>query len=86
MILIGVLHGLTHDALQLPKASHEMKAHDARTLLPNHQLEALKRFEKNAVLKQYLGADFMQLWVACKKYEYQLVSNTITDLELQWGL
>ena len=86
VILIGVLHGLTHDALQLPKASHEMKAHDARTLLPNHQLEALKRFEKNAVLKQYLGADFMQLWVACKKYEYQLVSNTITDLELQWGL
>jgi len=86
VILIGVLHGLTHDALQLPKASHEMKAHDARTLLPNHQLEALKLFEKNAVLKQYLGADFMQLWAACKKYEYQLVSNTITDLELQWGL
>ncbi|WP_416202362.1 glutamine synthetase family protein [Acinetobacter sp. ANC 4470] len=86
VILIGVLHGLTHDALKLPKATHEMKPHDARILLPNHQLEALKLFEKNAVLKQYLGADFMQLWTACKRYEYQLVTNKITDLELQWGL
>ncbi|WP_228146132.1 glutamine synthetase family protein [Acinetobacter sp. ANC 4648] len=86
IILIGVLHGLTHTALKLPKAAHEIKPHDARIFLPNHQIDALKLFENNAILKQYLGASFVQLWSACKKYEYQLVANKITDLELQWGL
>ncbi|MCV2443792.1 glutamine synthetase [Acinetobacter bereziniae] len=43
-------------------------------------------FEKNAVFKQYFGTEFMQLWCACKRFEYQTVINKITQTELDWGI
>jgi len=59
---------------------------NSRHFLPSHQLEALQLFEKHAVFKQYFGSDFIQLWCACKKFEYQSVINKITNAELEWGI
>jgi gamma-glutamylputrescine synthase len=84
-ILTGVLHGL-HTPLDLPKCSPQLKGINLPHFLPTHQLEALQLFEKNPVFKQYFGTDFMQLWSACKKFEYQMVINKITHTELEWGL
>ena len=85
VILAGVLHGLTH-LLKLPKAVHALQPDDPRILLPDSQPEALRLFQQHAVLRQYLGPDFVQLWAACKKQEHQSVLNKITDSELKWGL
>ncbi len=79
------LHGL-HTSLNLPKSIQQVKAINSQHLLPTHQSEALQLFEKHPVFKQYFGADFMQLWCACKKFEHQSVLNKITDAELEWGL
>lgn len=84
-ILTGVLYGL-HAALDLPKSVQQNKAHDLNHLLPTQQLEALRLFEKHPVFKQYFGMDFIQLWCACKQFEYQSVMNKITDTELAWDL
>ncbi|MFW1737635.1 hypothetical protein [Acinetobacter sp. ULE_I080] len=46
----------------------------------------MQLFEKHAVFKQYFGSDFIQLWCACNKFEYQSVINKITNAELEWGI
>lgn len=84
-LLVGILHGL-HTPLDLPKPSPQLQGIDTPHFLPTHQLEALQLFEKNAVFKQYFGTEFMQLWCACKRFEYQTVINKITQTELDWGI
>ncbi|WP_151957661.1 glutamine synthetase family protein [Acinetobacter guillouiae] len=84
-ILTGVLHGL-HASLDLPQSIQQVKVINSQHFLPSHQLEALQLFEKHTVFKQYFGSDFIQLWCACKKFEYQSVINKITNAELEWGI
>lgn len=85
VILIGVLHGLQHDFI-LEKPSHLKKLNDSHNFLPIRQLEALHRFEKNLTLKKYLGEDFVRLWLTCKRHEYEMVQNHITDIEIGWNI
>ncbi|MCX5468682.1 glutamine synthetase family protein [Acinetobacter nematophilus] len=84
-ILAGVLHGL-HAPLDLAQTNAKLNILNIQHSLPIHQLEALQLFEKSCIFKQYFGTEFMQLWCACKRFEYQTVINKITQTELDWGI
>lgn len=85
MMLIGTLHGLTHQ-LDIPKQAHQLKLKSEHVLLPTEQMQALQLFQANSVLIESLGKDFATLWCTLKQAEYQSVYSQITAIEKSWDI
>ena len=85
MILIGALHGLTHN-LDIPKQASQLKLKDEHIFLITSQLEALTLFKNNMILQEYMGKDFIDLWCTVKYAEYQNLCNQITSIEKNWDI
>lgn len=84
-ILIGTLHGLTHQ-LDIPKQAHQLKLKSEHVLLPTEQMQALKLLKANTCLTEYLGKAFVDLWCTVKQAEYQSVYSQITAIEKNWDI
>lgn len=84
-ILIGTLHGLTHQ-LDIPKQAHQLKLKSEHVLLPTEQMQALKLFKANQLLTEYLGKAFVELLCTVKQAEYQSVYSQITAIEKNWDI
>ncbi|MCH7314810.1 glutamine synthetase family protein [Acinetobacter sp. ANC 3882] len=84
-ILIGALHGLTHQ-LPLPKQAYQLKLKSEHVLLPTEQMQALSLLKGNRCLTEYLGKDFVELWCTVKQAEYQSVYSQITAIEKNWDI
>lgn len=84
-ILIGALHGLTHQ-LTLPKQAHQLKLKSEHVLLPTEQIQALSLLKANKYLTEYLGEAFVELWCTVKQAEYQSVYSQITAIEKNWDI
>lgn len=84
-ILIGTLHGLTHQ-LTLPPPAHQLKLKSEHVLLPTEQMQALNLLKSNTCLTEYLGKAFVELWCTVKQVEYQSVYSQITAMEKSWDI
>ncbi|ENX36534.1 hypothetical protein F889_00248 [Acinetobacter colistiniresistens] len=84
-ILIGTLHGLTHQ-LEIPKQAHQLKLKSEHVLLPTEQIQALKLLKANRYLNEYLGKAFVDVWCTVKQAEYQSVYSQITSIERNWDI
>ncbi|MCH7394865.1 glutamine synthetase family protein [Acinetobacter dispersus] len=84
-ILIGTLHGLTHQ-LDIPKQVHQLKLKSEHVLLPTEQMQALSLLKANTYLIEYLGKVFVELWCTVKQAEYQSVYSQITAIEKNWDI
>lgn len=85
MILIGALHGLTHN-LDIPKQTNQLKLKNEHIFLNTNQLEALALFKDNSILQEYMGKDFMALWCTVKSAEYRHIYSQITSIEKGWDI
>jgi glutamine synthetase len=84
-ILAGVHYGLTHRIE--PPPMMEGNAHEQQDAnLVNNLRDALRSLEESDVLRDYLGADFLKVFVACKEHEINEFEHTISDLEYLWYL
>lgn len=54
--------------------------------LPCNLRDALRSLESSSVMREYLGSEFLDVFVACKEHELAEFEQTISDLEYAWYL
>ncbi|WP_232313172.1 glutamine synthetase family protein [Enterovibrio coralii] len=83
--LAAIMHGI--DNKIEPPAEIVGNAYDVpNTPLPNNLRDALRELSDSDVLRQYLGTDFIDVFVTCKEKELEEFEQHITTLEYDWYL
>jgi glutamine synthetase len=84
-VLIGVHRGITKKldpgAPVVGNAGEQVERE-----LPSGWLHAVEAFEESAVMTEYLGENFMNVYAACKRFERESFASHVTSLEYQWYL
>ncbi|WP_409524420.1 glutamine synthetase family protein [Nitrincola sp. MINF-07-Sa-05] len=84
-LLAGIHYGITHKIE--PPPITEGNAHDQHEAsLVNNLRDALRNLESSEVMREYLGENFLDIFVACKEHELNEFEHTISDLEYLWYL
>lgn len=84
-VLAGIHHGLetrSDPGERITGNAYEKVAPS----LPSRWPEALDRFDKGTVIRDYLGADFSRLYSKVKRHEMAKFDAVVTPLELEWYL
>ena len=78
-ILAGALHGLTHRIAPAPPIDGEQR--EGHPTLPVNWDDAIDAFDASAVMGDHLGADYQDLFSACKRQEQAEFRRRVTDVE-----
>ncbi len=54
--------------------------------LPSNLRDALRELDASPVMNEYLGSEFLDVFIACKESELAEFERTISDLEYSWYL
>ncbi|MBV9841998.1 MAG: glutamine synthetase [Sphingomonadaceae bacterium] len=87
-ILAGAHHGITQ-AIDPGPATHGdgyAAAAASEHHLPTDWIHAVDRFEKSAIMRDYLGGAFVDLYVAVKRTEQARFNAVVTSLDHDWYL
>ena len=87
-LLAGVHHGLTHKIDPGPPVQGDGYAAAAASQerLPGHWFAAVDLFVDSAVLKDYLGARFVDMFAAVKRAEQDRFNEVVSPLDYDWYL
>lgn len=81
-VLAGVTEGLKHKIE--PPEPVEGNAYDQNhPLIADNQRDALRAMEKDARIKDWFGADFIDMFAICKWSEVRLFEHQVTPLEYE---
>ena len=70
-----------------PPAMTEGNAYDQHEAsLPTNLRDALRQLEASQVMKDYIGEEYLDVFVLCKENELEEFERTISDLEYMWYL
>lgn len=84
-LLAGIHHGIANKID--PGPATEGNAYEQHEpAIPRYWSEALRRFDRNKVLRQYLGARFCDIYSACRWHECETFNSAITPMEYDWYL
>ncbi len=84
-LLAGIDHGIARELDPGPQTTGN--AYEAvPPSLPTRWLDAIERFERSAVMRDYLGADYCALYATVKRYELAKFEARVTPLEYEWYL
>ena len=88
VVLAGAHHGLTHRIDPGPATTGDGYAAAAKSgaKLPTDWVAALDRFDQSAVMRDYLGDAFVELFVTVKRTEQERFSAVVTSLDHDWYL
>ena len=88
VVLAGAHHGLTNKIDPGPATAGDGYAAAAQSgaQLPVDWLAAIDRFDGSAVLRDYLGDEFVNLYVTVKRTEYARFNAVVTSLDHHWYL
>lgn len=82
-ILAGALHGI--DTRIDPGEPRTGNAYESQVpALPTSWAEAIRRFEGARILPDLLGREFCEVYLVCKKQEYDKFNAHVTRRELDW--
>ena len=84
-VLAGLHHGLTNRIDPPPPAQGNAGA-EIDPAMPLRLRAALDRLEDSAAYRDYLGADFVEAYVACKRAEQDAFESAISSREYDWYL
>mgnify|MGYP000698510963 CR=1 FL=1 len=84
-LLAGVHYGLT-EQVEPPTRIEGNAFAEERDTLPNRMPEALATFTGSALIEQYFGKDFVEVYTRCKAEELAQFERHVTSLETQWFL
>lgn len=87
-ILAGAHHGIMHkvDPGPITHGDGYSAAAAAGLALPNDWAAAVDRFQKSALMRDYLGAGFVDLFATVKRTEQGRFNQTVTALDYDWYL
>jgi glutamine synthetase len=80
-VLAGIHHGLTRQ-LEPPPVTTGNAYHQPGEPLPIYWSEALERFARSAIARQYFGGKFVKLYSTVKRGELEEFGSHITPLEI----
>jgi glutamine synthetase len=88
VILAGAHHGLTNQVDPGPATQGDgyAAASSAGAGLPTDWASAIERFDRSAILRDYLGDAFVDLYVAVKRTELARFNAVVTSLDHDWYL
>jgi glutamine synthetase len=88
VVLAGAHHGLTYRIDPGPATSGDGYAAAAQSgaMLPVDWLAAIDRFDRSAIMRDYLGEEFVDLFVTVKRTEYSRFNAVVTSLDHDWYL
>ena len=88
VVLAGAHHGLTNRIDPGPATSGDGYAAAAQSgaMLPVDWLAAIDRFDRSAIMRDYLGEEFVDLFVTVKRTEYSRFNAVVTPLDHHWYL
>ncbi len=88
VVLAGAHHGLITKADPGPATAGDGYAAAARSgaRLPTDWLTAIDRFDQSAVMRDYLGDAFVDLFVTVKRTEQERFNAVVTSLDHDWYL
>lgn len=84
-VLAGIHHGLAREIDPGPPTRGNAYEQHPPTL-PSNWLDAIRVLEAAEILPDYLGADYLRVYAACKRHEYAGFSARITPTEYDWYL
>jgi glutamine synthetase len=88
VMLAGVHHGLTREIDPGPPIVGDGYAAAAASgaALPTNWFDAVRLFEQSAVLRDYLGERFVEMYATVKKTEQNRFFEVVGDLDYEWYL
>jgi len=84
-VLAGIHRGITAQVDPGPPVVGNAGEQVEREL-PSGWLHAVEAFEESALMRDYLGQRFMDIYSACKRFERESFASHVTSLEYQWYL
>ena len=79
-VLAGMLHGL-EQKLTPPPPETGIPDRSVLQSVPRHWDDAIELFDQSAILRNYLGNEFCDLYVHCKQQEISTINSRISDIE-----
>jgi len=84
-VAAGVHHGLKHK-IDPGRMVNPGEAVELKTRIPNRLEYALDKLQRSKVLREYLGRDFVDLYVHHRRGESQQFNNQVNPLDFDWYL
>lgn len=84
-VLAGIHYGIVRRIGPPPVTEGDASLQHGREL-PLSWLHAIEAFDASAVMADYLGADFMRIYSAVRRYEHDQFAAVITPTEYDWYL
>lgn len=85
-VLAGMHHGIAHKIDPGAPVVGNGYAEQADIRLPNHWGEAIEALRHSALLRDYLGARFVDMYCTVKEVELARFMGEVTSLDLDWYL
>lgn len=89
LLMAALLSAMHHGIVNRiePPPMTEGNAYDQHEpTLPSNLRDALRELENSAVMKEYIGEDYLDVFGWCKESELDEFEKTISDLEYMWYL
>lgn len=84
-MLAAIHFGITH-RIEPPPPIEGNAYEQQGNPLPSNLRDALRELESSGVMRDYLGEDFLRIFIACKEHELEQFEQCISDLEYTWYL
>jgi glutamine synthetase len=87
LVLAGVHRGISRQIEPCePVSGNAYRDCPETAVLPTNWYESALTFERSAFVREYLGADFQQLFATTRRAELRAFDNQVTPLEYDWYL
>ena len=84
--LLSAIHYRISNKIEPPEMTEGNAYEQHEASLPTNLRDALRALETSEVMKEYIGEEYLDVFVLCKESEQEEFERTISDLEYMWYL
>lgn len=84
--LLSAIHYGISNQIEPPSMTEGNAYEQHEASLPTNLRDALRELEGSRVMKEYIGQEYLDVFVLCKENELEEFERTISDLEYMWYL
>jgi len=84
--LLSAIHYGISNQVEPPEMTEGNAYDQHEPSLPTNLRDALRELEASEVMKEYIGEEYLDVFVLCKESEMEEFEKTISDLEYMWYL
>ena len=84
--LLSAIHYGISNKIEPPEMTEGNAYEQHEASMPTNLRDALRALETSEVMKEYIGEEYLDVFVLCKESEQEEFERTISDLEYMWYL